>query len=165
MQCKKARRHLTAYLDGELDARLRKEIEDHLAGCGACETERKALERVRQALEDMEMPPFVSSVSPDALLARARSGSRDKGKARKRTRDRRLAGFPLRLRPAVALGTGAAVIGIIWVAASRRPLPVPTAQEFFLVEEMELFENLDLIRNLALLEELEAEASEDGGMS
>ena len=94
MRCNTTKRHLTAFLDGELDEKLRAGIEEHLSRCPACQSERKALERVRNAMEHMQMPELAPSVSVDAILDRARSENRDSGKWERGDRGRgRLVGF------------------------------------------------------------------------
>ena len=73
MRCNTTKRHLTAFLDGELDEKLRAGIEKHLGSCAACQSERKALERVRDAIKHMPMPEIAPCASADAILDRARS--------------------------------------------------------------------------------------------
>lgn len=162
MRCKRARKHLTALLDGELDERFSGKLESHMAECAACRSERKALERVRKALEGLKTPAFERSVAPDVILSRARSGTGGKRARVRKDRDGKIFGMSLGLRHALAMGALAAVVGIAWVIAVQRGGPVSTDREVLMVEEMELFENLDLIRNLVLLEGLEAEAGKQG---
>jgi anti-sigma factor RsiW len=167
MRCNKARKHLTALLDGELEEKLRGSIEEHLDGCSVCQSERKALERVRGAMERMEMPELELSVSPEAILDQAGSEDRGSGKRERKGRDRSLlGGAPLvGLRPAIAAATGLAFIALVWLVPFLRTIPLPTDPEVFMVERMELFENLDLIRDLSLLESLEIEEGQGGELS
>jgi len=169
MRCKKVKESLTAFLDGELPGRLEERIQEHLAACPGCEAERKALERLRYAVEGMEAPPTDSSISAEAILERAGFYQREGRAVRKG--GRRLAGrrvSPWSIigwRPALALATGLAVIGLWRVYPFLRSLPVPTDAEIRFAERVDLFENLDLIRDLSLLEVLESEGDRDGEMS
>ena len=167
MRCNKAKKYLTALLDGELDEKLRTRIEEHLIGCAACQSERKALERVRDAMERMESPKLEPYVTPEAILDRARSEDRGSGKRERGDRDHSLlGGVPLvGLRPAIAAATGLVVIAMVWLVPFLRSIPLPTDQEIFMVERMELFENLDLIQDLSLLESLEIEEGQGGELS
>ncbi len=54
MDCKKAKRKLNRYVDGELPVRDRDHVEQHLAECPAC---RRELERLRGTVAVMEMLP------------------------------------------------------------------------------------------------------------
>jgi anti-sigma factor RsiW len=166
MRCNKAKKSLTALLDDELDEKLRSRIEDHLIGCAACQSERKALERVRDTMGRMETPAFEPSVSPEAILDRVRSEDRVSAEGRRGDRGRSLLGFPwVGLRPSVALVTGLVAIALVWLVPFLRSIPLPSGQEILMVESMELFENLDLIQNLSLLESLETEEGQGGELS
>jgi anti-sigma factor RsiW len=157
--------HLTAFLDGELDEGLSRGIEEHLALCGACHAERQALERVRQAMDGMEMPAFESSLSPDGILDRARSEGRTSRPGKRRDRGWRPMRLTVGLRPAVVLATGLVVAALVWLVPFLRSIPVPTDQEVLMVERMDLFQNLDLIKDLSLLEGLELEEDPGGELS
>lgn len=165
MRCSQAKKHLTAFLDGELDAKRRARIEEHLAGCGACQAERRSLERVRHTLDSLEMPAIESSLSADAILDRARSETRTSRARRNENRGWRPLGFTVGLRPAAALAIGLVVVAVVWGIPFFRSIPLPTEQEVFMVERMELFENLDLISDLSLLEGLETEEGRGGELS
>jgi len=158
MRCKNVNRHLTAFLDGELPSRLRERMEAHLADCVNCQAERDALERVRRTLDGMEAPPFVTSLSADAILERARTEVRDPGDSPGRAEKLRVRPFRLEavgLRPAIALAAGLAVMVLWAVYPLLKSLPLPTDREMFIAERMELFENLELIEDLPLVERLE----------
>jgi anti-sigma factor RsiW len=165
MRCSQAKKNLTALLDGELDEKSRARIEEHLAGCGACRSEREALERVRHALESVKMPEIESSVSADSILDRARAARRPSRAGQREDRGWRLPGIPAGLRPVAALATGLLVVAIVWGIPFFRSIPLPTDQEVFMAERMELFENLDLISDLSLLEGLEIEEGQGGELS
>jgi anti-sigma factor RsiW len=167
MRCNRTKRHLTAFLDGELDEKLRAGIEEHLSSCATCRSERKALERVRSAMEQMQLPELEPCVSADAILDRARSENRDSGKWEREGRGRSLLGgiSVVGLRPAIAVAMGLGVVAMVWLVPFLRSIPLPTDQEVFMVERMELFENLDLIQDLSLLERLGVEQGQDGELS
>ena len=125
MRCNKARKYLTALLDGESKKSFGR-LQEHLAGCKACRSERKTLQRVRGAMERMEMPEYEPFVSPEAVLDQVGSEHRDSVERRRRDRGRSLLGVPLvGLRPAIALATGMAVIALVWLVpflrSSRSP--------------------------------------------
>ncbi len=53
MRCWRARRHVSAYLDGELDAPTRAAVEAHLAGCPTCPPLYASLVGVRDTLGEL----------------------------------------------------------------------------------------------------------------
>ncbi len=165
MRCNKARKDLTAFLDGELDEKTRAGIEAHLAGCSACRWEREALEKVRDAMESVEAPTLGFPVSAEAILDRARAGSRASGSKQREGRGWRVLDLPVGLRPGVAVATGVLLVAAVWGISFLRSVPLPTDQDVLMVEKMELFENLDLIRHLSLLEGLEPEDGQAGELS
>lgn len=59
MRCWRARRHVSAYLDGELDAATVAAVEDHLAACPTCPPLYAALVGVRARLEGLRDPDSV----------------------------------------------------------------------------------------------------------
>jgi predicted anti-sigma-YlaC factor YlaD len=61
MQCKNAKRKLSALIDGELAPSLREEVQDHLASCGAC---RQAFEGLSQTWEMIRTVPPASKPAP-----------------------------------------------------------------------------------------------------
>ncbi len=165
MRCSRVQKDLTAFLDGEVDKKSRARIEEHLAGCDACRLERASLERVRHAMDSLEAPKIESSVSAEAILDRVRSERRPAGARQRADRGWGLLGMPVGLRPAAAVATGMLVVAIVWGIPFLRSIPLPTDQEVFMVERMELFENLDLISDLSLLEGLELEDGQGGELS
>lgn len=56
--CERLRPELVAYLDGELDAAARAEVEAHLAACAACRREREGLARAGALLELVPPAPI-----------------------------------------------------------------------------------------------------------
>lgn len=61
--CAKNRKHLNAYMDGELPDRARSEVERHLARCPACLLQLDGLRGLASLLRNDEVPPV--PVGPD----------------------------------------------------------------------------------------------------
>ncbi len=162
MRCNKVRNNLTAFLDRELPENLQEAVENHLASCPSCQQERKALERVQQTLEGMEVPPFEETVSPETILEMARTRTSASKEQSRKIRHPWLVPVPRGWQPVLALATVLAAIGIWNAFPLLKALPLPTAQEIYLAERIELFENLELIQDLALLEMMEATEGEHG---
>lgn len=70
LRCWRARRHVSAYLDGELDTPTRLAVEAHLAGCPTCPPLYAALVGVRAAMGALRDP---DTVVADAIAGRIRS--------------------------------------------------------------------------------------------
>lgn len=69
LRCWRARRHVSAYLDGELDAATRATVEDHLASCPTCPPLYASLVGVRATLGGLRDP---DTVVEDQIAARIR---------------------------------------------------------------------------------------------
>lgn len=84
MHCWLARRHISAYLDDEVDSETRTAVERHLAGCPTCPPLYASLVGVRTQLGGLRDP---DAVVPDEIAERVASGLRTTGpNARSRTR-------------------------------------------------------------------------------
>ena len=59
LRCWRARRHVSAYLDGELDASTKAAVEDHLASCPTCPPLYAALVGIRATLGGLRDPDTV----------------------------------------------------------------------------------------------------------
>lgn len=71
MDCRKAKRELNRYLDGELPVRDRDHINWHLAECSSC---RESLERLRvvgDALGELPEPPDLPAGFAERVIVRA----------------------------------------------------------------------------------------------
>jgi anti-sigma factor RsiW len=69
MTCDELRDDLSAFLDGELPARRRREAEAHLRRCAACDADARALERVMREVQEAPPPPG-DLIPTAAILAR-----------------------------------------------------------------------------------------------
>ena len=56
MNCGKVLSRLHAYLDGEVPAKLMREIEQHLSTCPACRSQAERIRQVHDMLEDLPIP-------------------------------------------------------------------------------------------------------------
>ena len=68
--CTKNRKHLNAYMDGELPERTRREVERHLSECSTCRFVYDDLRRLAPFLENDEVPPVPAGLS-SRILAEA----------------------------------------------------------------------------------------------
>jgi anti-sigma factor RsiW len=68
--CEQVRERLSAWLDGELEARERREAAAHLESCPGCRAELALLSRLDAALGTLEAP--LPSRLPEKVLARLR---------------------------------------------------------------------------------------------
>ena len=71
LRCWKARRHVSGYLDGELDAGTKAAVEEHLAGCPTCPPLYAALVGVRASMDALRDP---DSTVDEGLARRIREG-------------------------------------------------------------------------------------------
>lgn len=69
LRCWRARRHVSAYLDGELDAPTRQAVETHLASCPTCPPLYASLVGVRATLGGLRDPDSVVEASMAARIA------------------------------------------------------------------------------------------------
>jgi RNA polymerase sigma-70 factor, ECF subfamily len=99
MRCWRARRHVSAYMDGELDAPTRTAVEEHLAGCPTCPPLYASLVGVRATLGGLRDPDSVVEAAMaerirEALVAEGatpagRGGASDREPAAHPERDAR----------------------------------------------------------------------------
>lgn len=78
MRCRDVRRHLSAFLDGELEGEVRREIEKHLEGCRECMEEYRALVEAVSLVRELprlEAPERLWAGIRARLEAEARRGS------------------------------------------------------------------------------------------
>ena len=71
MNCGKVLSRLHAYLDGEVPAKLMREIEQHLSTCPACRSQAERIRQVHDMLEDLPIPRLPQEFA-SRLMTRAR---------------------------------------------------------------------------------------------
>ena len=130
---------LSAWLDGELDARRGAEVESHLASCDECASARDALRGVDRALQAVPLPEATEDRLArlrTRLTSEATASAGDAAEARetapaRRTPPKRARGVapprPSRLRWAV-VASAAAALGALYLVVGRGPgVPDPGA--------------------------------------
>ena len=105
MRCHRARKWMTAAVDGELSPRRRRALDGHLAACAACRRELAVTERMLAALEGLPMEAAVSARLEQATLRRVRLAAADEAERAPASRWARW--LPL---PAFALATAAVLV-------------------------------------------------------
>jgi anti-sigma factor RsiW len=71
MNCKKVLSRLHAYLDGELPAKLMREMEEHLGFCPSCRSQTEHIRQVDDMLDSLTVPPL-----PEEFAARVMAEAR-----------------------------------------------------------------------------------------
>ena len=128
MNCKKTRKRLNAFLDGELSAELKARVEDHFRRCPECAAELARLRKLRGLLDQ------VPGMTVPAGFARSvRAG------AERLVREEKLVPMPaarslvlVRVAAMVAIVVGLALGGVVSNAVVRArsvESPVAAAQE------------------------------------
>ena len=182
MRCQRARKSMTAAVDGELSPRRRRALDGHLAACAACRRELAVTERMLTALEGLPMEAAVPVRLEQATLRRVRLAAADEAERAPASRWTRW--LPL---PAFALATAAVLVLAIGIvrrtgevpgapavrpapkvdardvaqapSSLRRPFakaPLPAEPPTKLAEAPELFMDMPIIRNLDKLTHFEA---------
>ena len=165
MRCQRARKWMTAAVDGELSPRRRRALDGHLAACAACRRELAVTERMLTALEGLPMEAAVSARLEQATLRRVRLAAADEAERAPASRWTRW--LPL---PAFALATAAVLvlaIGIVrrtgvaqappsLLRPPRRFAKLPAEPPAKLAEAPDLFVDMSIIRNLDKLTHFEA---------
>jgi anti-sigma factor RsiW len=58
MNCKKVLFRLHAYLDGEVPAKLLRQIEEHLSSCPSCRSQVERIRQMQDMIEGLSVPPL-----------------------------------------------------------------------------------------------------------
>jgi anti-sigma factor RsiW len=124
MRCARAQKMMTAALDGELDARRRRALDAHVAGCPPCRRELAATERTLAALEALTMEAAVGDALMHSTLRRARLAAAEEAEGAARAWWR--AWLPL---PAVAVATAVVALLTFGVFRYTGEVPGPTGME------------------------------------
>jgi anti-sigma factor RsiW len=140
---------LIAYVDGRLDPRHRREMEEHLAGCGACRERVRQFREVWGILDEVPMlqpsPGFDAAVRIRIAQEPRRSGAW---------------AWLVVPSPRLAIGVTALLAFSIWLSslrpAAQAPPPVVTTgdAEFRMIADLPVLEDYDVLTNFEALSEL-----------
>ena len=102
---------LNAYLDGELSARQRERMDNHLSGCPACQAELAALRRLSQAVRQVPLPADILPAERFATRVMLRL-------PRQQNRPPRQSGTPLGwwLVPVTLMAAWAFTQAVLWLS-------------------------------------------------
>ena len=151
MQCKKVKRNLTAYLDGEIQGRFKERMAGHIEACPSCREKVESLAKVRSAVEGMGIPPFTDSLAAPEILEKARSGTTRRKRGGAPVSGPQVIGQRL-WWPALGLASVLFLVAVWRFFPLHPSWSVPTREEMIVAEKIELFENLDLFEDLSVLE-------------
>jgi len=134
---------LNAWLSGSLPEAEAAELRSHLAGCAACEEERRLLEASRDVVQPgpaVEARPWLAT----KVAARAAE-----------LRPRPVGAPWWRLAFGGGLAAGAlAALALVAVPALQKHEPAPR-EEMILAQRLDLFEDLGIVQNQEALEDFE----------
>ena len=129
MDCREARRRLSAMVDGRLDPSGVEPLEEHLAACPACGTAARLLEEVRHHYAGLPRPAAPGGLTSRVMARIAESGARNRVLA------------PL-LRLSTAAAAALLFVTTAGIVLSSKPsVPAPTE----LVKTLSAESALDLI--------------------
>ena len=80
MICKKVLSRLHAYVDGEVQARLMREMEEHLGICPSCRSQVERIRQVDDMLDSMTVPPLPQRFSARVMAEARRRALPEPGK-------------------------------------------------------------------------------------
>ena len=80
MNCKKVLSRLHAYVDGEVQARLMREMEEHLGICPSCRSQVERIRQVDDMLDSMTVPPLPQRFSARVMAEARRRALPEPGK-------------------------------------------------------------------------------------
>ncbi len=149
MNCQVVEESSIAYMDGRTDPGLRREIDAHLAACGACRERSRQLRELWGILD--ESPVLRPSPGFDAAVrARIAQESNRWG----------LWGWLAAPSPRFAIGVAALLVFSVWLSSLRR-VPQPSARssgaleaEFRMIADLPVLEDYDVLSNFEALSEL-----------
>lgn len=170
MRCGKARKNLTAYIDGELDGRALEPLKAHLDDCPECRAvaaELKTTSGILSGLTELEPSPgfdatFWARIKEEKIRKAAQEAEREE----RRRAWLGVLGVPA-LRPALAAAVVVLVaVGLIYHRAGRderlaRNGVEPSFQEIQMALEIDMLREMEMLQNLDLLEDFEAIAQLD----
>jgi len=149
MNCKAVEKNSIAYLDGSADPGRRREIEAHLAGCGACRERARQFRELWGILDESPLLP-PSSGFDAAVRARIAREPHRWG----------VWGWLAAPSPRLAIAVTALLLFSIWLSSLPRVAqPSPRASsaveaEFRMIADLPVLEDYDVLSNFEALSEL-----------
>ncbi|MFY9583905.1 MAG: zf-HC2 domain-containing protein [Candidatus Acidiferrales bacterium] len=147
MNCERIEKQMIAYMDGRASSAERREVEAHLADCGACRTRAEEFRLLWGVLD--EAPQLEVSPAFDARL-RARIAAEPSRP-----------GLWGRLVPSPRLALAVSLLLVLSVWISSVPAPGPAVAEvaqseaeFKMIKDLPVLEDYDVLANFEALSEL-----------
>jgi len=157
MNCETIEKRLIAYLDGRASAAERREVEAHLAACGACRTRAEEFRLLWGVLD--EAPQLEVSPAFDARL-RARIAAEP---------PRQSLWAWLVPSPRLALAVSLLLVLSVWIS-SLPPVPgtaspelAKSEAEFKMIKDLPVLEDYDVLANFEALSEIPAKSADTNG--
>jgi len=147
MNCERIEKQLIAYIDGRASSAERREMEAHLADCGACRTRAKEFRLLWGVLD--EAPQLETSPAFDARL-RARIAAEP---------PRQSLWAWLVPSPRLALAVSLLLVLSVWISSVPAPGPAvaevaQSEAEFKMIKDLPVLEDYDVLANFEALSEL-----------
>lgn len=163
MKCKKIKEHLVSYLDKELEANIKDEVEKHLESCNECSAHFKEIKK------SFEMVGDFGEIEPSADFDKKFFAKLDALKEEKKEFDvhgllEKIKDFLFGYRRIPAYAVSAVVVLLLAFVFMNKFVMEPREMEvanlyellsnYEVINDIELIENLDVIENLEILEKL-----------
>ena len=147
MSCERIEKQLIAYMDGRASSTERREVEAHLADCGACRTRAEEFHLLWGVLD--EVPQVETSPAFDARL-RARIAAEP---------PRQSLWAWLVPSPRLALAVSLLLVLSVWISSVPAPGPAvaevaQSEAEFKMIKDLPVLEDYDVLANFEALSEL-----------
>src|SRR5262245_45954937 len=141
MNCKAVEKESIAFVDGSIDSRRRREVEEHLAACGSCRERAEQLREIWGILDEAPVLPPSPGFDSAVRVRISQEASRP--------------GFWgwLVPSPRLAVGVTALLVFSLWLSslppAERPPMPVATQgdTEFKMIADLPVLEDYDVLSN------------------
>jgi anti-sigma factor RsiW len=155
MKCEEVSNELMAYVDGRASAGARREIEEHLAGCAACQTRAEEFRRVWSVLD--EAPAIEPSFGFDARLRQRIAAE---------PRRPRFFWFVPQPRLALSMALLAAMLALVVKLPTGNPVAQPQSavvqqEDFKAIQNLNVLENYDVVTKFSALSDLVATPAND----
>lgn len=154
MRCRKAKRCLPLFLDGQLNEKLTIKVKSHLEACSGCSEELDLLKQSWDLLGELKPAAF----SPNFKTTFWQRAAREEISERKP-----VFVFP-RLRPSLVPAFAALTIILVFSIIFANFLSAPgiqrltqltAGQDIQMLKELDLVEDFEIIKNLNTLEDIE----------